>query len=61
MFHLHRHGPLGKIECYDPFNQLVEVYRDMNGGDCMVNVYLAGRESERPPAEAVPAAGLALV
>lgn len=37
-----------KIECYDPFNQLVEVYRDMNGGDCMVNVYLAGRESERP-------------
>ncbi|WP_282410350.1 phosphoadenosine phosphosulfate reductase family protein [Pseudomonas sp. PS02303] len=38
----------GRIECYDSFHQLVEVYRDMNGGDCMVNVYLAGKQSERP-------------
>ncbi|HBO5717164.1 TPA: phosphoadenosine phosphosulfate reductase family protein [Pseudomonas aeruginosa] len=38
----------GRIECYDRFNQLVEIYRDMNGGDCMVNVYLAGKQSERP-------------
>lgn len=37
-----------KISAYDSFNQLVEIYRDMNGGDCMVNVFLAGREHERP-------------
>jgi hypothetical protein len=28
--------------------KLVEIYRDMNGGDCMVNVFLAGKQSERP-------------
>lgn len=38
----------GRIECYDRFNQLVEIYRDMNGGDCMVNVSLAGKQTERP-------------
>ncbi|AZP73690.1 hypothetical protein EJJ20_35120 (plasmid) [Pseudomonas poae] len=47
----------GRIECYDRFNQLVEIYRDMNGGDCMVNVYLAGKQSERPRVAIGQAAG----
>lgn len=37
----------GKIECYDPFDDLVELYRDLNNGDCMVNVFLAGKSGPR--------------
>lgn len=41
----------GKIESYtdDKFEALVEVYRDMNGGDCMVSAWLAQKETSRPP------------
>lgn len=40
------------VEAYDSFNDLVEIYRDANGGDCMVNAYIAGREQTRPPCSA---------
>ncbi|MFB8831964.1 hypothetical protein ACE0DR_27845 [Azotobacter sp. CWF10] len=42
----------GKLECYDSFDGLVEVYRGLNGGDCMVTAYLAGKEQNRPPCNA---------
>ncbi|MDU4254495.1 phosphoadenosine phosphosulfate reductase family protein [Pseudomonas sp.] len=42
----------GKLECYDRFDDLVEVYRDMNGGDCMVTAYLANKEQEKAPCSA---------
>lgn len=32
----------GEIEAYDSFDELVEIYRDMNQGDCMVTAYIAG-------------------
>lgn len=32
-----------QIECYSSFDELVEHYRDMNGGDCMVSVYATGQ------------------
>ncbi len=32
-----------KIECYSDFDALVEIYRDANGGDCMVNIYSSGQ------------------
>lgn len=35
-----------KIECYDDFEELVQVYRDAGGGTCMVNSYLANKEAE---------------
>lgn len=38
----------GRYAAYDSFDDLIETYRDMNNGDCMVNVFLAGRETERP-------------
>ncbi|HDS1721758.1 phosphoadenosine phosphosulfate reductase family protein [Pseudomonas putida] len=41
-----------KIETYDNFNQLVELYRDLNGGDCMVNAYIAGKEQSKAPCNA---------
>ncbi len=41
----------GKIESYtdDNFEALVHVYRDMNGGDCMVSAWIAQKETARPP------------
>lgn len=39
----------GQIRCYDNFDALVEVYRDMNGGDCMVLSYLSGADARRRP------------
>lgn len=42
----------GRIECYDDFKELIEVYRDMNGGECMVNVYIAGKDQPKPPCSA---------
>lgn len=42
----------GKIKTYDSFDELVEVYRDMNGGDCMVTAYMAGKEQARSPCSA---------
>jgi len=41
-----------KIETYDNFDQLVELYRDMNSGDCMVNAYIAGKEQSKAPCNA---------
>ncbi len=41
-----------RIECYDSFDELTRIYRDMNGGDCMVTAYLSGREQERAPCNA---------
>ncbi|MDH1930472.1 phosphoadenosine phosphosulfate reductase family protein [Pseudomonas sp. GD03696] len=38
-----------KIEAYNKFDELVDIYRDANGGDCMVNAYIAGKEQSRPP------------
>lgn len=32
-----------QIQTYSDFNELVENYRDMNGGNCMVTVYATGR------------------
>lgn len=32
-----------QINTYSDFNELVENYRDMNGGNCMVTVYATGR------------------
>jgi len=37
-----------KIECYSDFEALVETYRDINGGECMVNVYTTGQASKTP-------------
>jgi len=37
-----------KIEAYDPFDELVSIYRDANGGDCMVNSFISGKEQARP-------------
>lgn len=42
----------GQIEAYDSFDDLVDIYRDANGGDCLVTAYLAGREQSRPPCSA---------
>ncbi|HBO7965313.1 TPA: phosphoadenosine phosphosulfate reductase family protein [Pseudomonas aeruginosa] len=41
-----------KIEAYSDFEELVDIYRDANGGDCMVNQYISGREQNRPPCSA---------
>ncbi|MFL1449153.1 hypothetical protein ACI77O_12230 [Pseudomonas tritici] len=41
-----------KIETYDDFTQLVNLYKDMNGGDCMVNAYIAGKEQSKAPCNA---------
>lgn len=37
-----------KIESYNSFDELVDLYRDANGGDCMVVAYLANKEQTRP-------------
>lgn len=42
----------GRIEAYDSFDDLVEIYRDANGGDCMVTAYIAKREQTKPPCSA---------
>lgn len=42
----------GRIEAYDSFDELVEVYRDMNGGDCMVTAYIAGKDQQKSPCSA---------
>ena len=36
----------GKFECYSDFDDLVEIYRDANGGDCMVTTYYTGQASK---------------
>ncbi|MDH0959089.1 hypothetical protein EGJ86_19280 [Pseudomonas sp. o96-267] len=41
-----------QIECYDDFSELVAVYRSMNGGECMVNAYLAGKSQSSSPCSA---------
>ncbi|KZN20473.1 hypothetical protein A1D17_02720 [Pseudomonas fluorescens] len=41
-----------KIECYDDFEELVQVYRDAGGGTCMVNSYLANKEADKAPCSA---------
>lgn len=46
------HVRSNKIEAYDTFEDLIEIYRDANGGDCMVTAYIAGREQSRPPCSA---------
>lgn len=47
----------GRIEAYDSFDELVEVYRDMNGGDCMVTAYIAGKDQQKSPCSARTVAG----
>ncbi len=42
----------GKISTYSNFDQLVEIYRDLNNGDCMVTAYIANKEASRPPCSA---------
>lgn len=46
------HVRSGKFATYDSFDKLVEVYREMNQGDCMVTVYMAGKEAPRAPCSA---------
>ena len=41
-----------KIKTYDRWDNLVELYRDANNGDCMVNAYIANREQARTPCSA---------
>lgn len=41
-----------QIECYDDFEELVQVYRDAGGGTCMVNSYLANKEADKAPCSA---------
>lgn len=41
-----------KIKTYDRWDNLVELYRDANNGDCMVNAYIANREQARSPCAA---------
>lgn len=38
----------GRIAGYSDFDALVEVYRELNAGDCMVNVYATGQASKQP-------------
>lgn len=42
----------GQIETYDTWEDLLRVYRDLNGGDCAVVAYLAQTEVPRPPCSA---------
>lgn len=42
----------GKLSTYDSWEELLTVYRDMNGGDCMVVAYVAGTEVPRAPCSA---------
>jgi 3'-phosphoadenosine 5'-phosphosulfate sulfotransferase (PAPS reductase)/FAD synthetase len=37
-----------RIECYSNYDDLVRIYRDANGGDCMVTVYVTGSASKQP-------------
>lgn len=37
-----------RLECYSTFDELVNIYRESNGGDCMVSVYATGRASNQP-------------
>jgi len=46
-----------KIKTYDRWDNLVELYRDANNGDCMVNAYIANREQARTPCSARTAVG----
>ncbi|HCF2991469.1 phosphoadenosine phosphosulfate reductase family protein [Pseudomonas aeruginosa] len=41
-----------RLETYDSFDSLVEIYRDANQGDCMVTAYIANREQARTPCSA---------
>lgn len=41
-----------KLEAYNSFDELVDIYRDANAGDCMVTAYIAGKEQNRPPCTA---------
>ncbi|WP_417546473.1 phosphoadenosine phosphosulfate reductase family protein [Marinobacter sp.] len=42
----------GRLHTYDSWEELLTVYRDMNGGDCMVVAYVAGTEVPRAPCSA---------
>jgi 3'-phosphoadenosine 5'-phosphosulfate sulfotransferase (PAPS reductase)/FAD synthetase len=42
IFYYIGHVRSGKIKSYSNFDELVGVYRDANGGDCMVNIYASG-------------------
>ncbi|HHH9443054.1 TPA: phosphoadenosine phosphosulfate reductase family protein [Pseudomonas aeruginosa] len=53
------HVRSGKIRSYSDFEELVDIYRSANGGDCMVNQYISGREQNRPPCSARTGAGTA--
>lgn len=37
----------GKIETYSNFQALVDIYRDSEGGECMVNIYISGTGSPK--------------
>lgn len=39
----------GRLETYDSWDSLVEIYRSANNGDCMVTAYIANREQARTP------------
>jgi 3'-phosphoadenosine 5'-phosphosulfate sulfotransferase (PAPS reductase)/FAD synthetase len=39
-------SPSRKIPCYSDFQDLLKVYRDANGGDCLINIYASGRASK---------------
>lgn len=40
------------IKTYDNFDELVQIYKDMNGGECMVNAYVADKEKSKTPCSA---------
>ncbi len=47
----------GRLETYDSWDSLVEIYRSANNGDCMVTAYIANREQARTPCSARTGAG----
>jgi 3'-phosphoadenosine 5'-phosphosulfate sulfotransferase (PAPS reductase)/FAD synthetase len=40
------------IECYDDFEELVQVYRDAGGGECMVNSWVRTQDNDKAPCSA---------
>lgn len=41
-----------RIECYDDFEELVQVYRDAGGGECMVTNFLRTKDADKAPCSA---------
>jgi len=37
----------GRLDTYSDFENLLQVYRDSEGGECMINIYASGRSNER--------------